>query len=143
MAFLKGGIAQIMMGGMMRERGMAMQYELGMPASMTGVFLAPFDYLADGMRRLRGVMLDIRRQPDKVIAACESLIPDVVNAALAIADPLRRYPVFIPLHRGAYPFLSPKQFDKFYWPSLKKTMLKIIEAGYTIRAYLEGDWGPN
>ncbi len=143
MAFLKGGMAQMMFGGMLRERGMYMQNELGIPSAMAGVFLAPFDYLADGLRGLRGIMLDVRRQPDKIKEACESLIPDIVNSALAIADPLRRYPVFIPLHRGAYPFLSPKQFDEFYWPSLKKTMQLIIDAGYTIRAYLEGDWGRN
>lgn len=143
MAFLKGGMAQVMLGAKMKERGMYLQNELGMPSSMGGVFLAPFDYLADGLRGLRGIMLDIRRQPDKVKEACESLIPDIVNAALAIADPLRRYPIFIPLHRGAFPFLSPKQFDEFYWPSLKKTLEMIIEAGYTVRAYLEGDWGPN
>jgi len=143
MAFLKGGMAQVMLGAKMRERGMYLQNELGMPSSMGGVFLAPFDYLADGLRGLRGIMLDVRRQPDKVKEACESLIPDIVNSALAIADPLRRYPIFIPLHRGAFPFLSPKQFDEFYWPPLKKTLEMIIDAGYTIRAYLEGDWGPN
>ncbi len=87
--------------------------------------------------------MDVHRQPNKVMEACDALIPDIVNAALAIADPLRRYPIFVPLHRGAFPFLSPKQFTELYWPSLKKVMLLLIDAGYTIRAYLEGDWGPN
>lgn len=143
MVFLKGGMAAAMLGGLMRNRYMALQNELGMPLPMAGVMLAPFDYLADGLRGLRGIMMDIHRQPDKVLEACEAIIPDIVNAALAIADPLRRYPIFMPLHRGAYPFLSPKQFDKFYWPSFKKSMMMLIDAGYTIRPYLEGDWGPN
>lgn len=142
-ALVKGAMASAMLGGFMRNRSMYLQNELGMPNSMGGVFLAPFDYLADGLRGLRGVMLDVRRQPDKILEACEALIPDIVNAGLAIADPLRRSPIFLPLHRGAFPFLSPKQFDELYWPSLKKTMLMFIDAGYTIRAYLEGDWGPN
>ncbi len=142
-AFLKGGMATVLMGNFMRQRAMFLENELGMPLPMAGVMLAPFDYLADGLRGLKGIMLDIYRQPDKVLEACEAIIPDIVNAALANADPLRRYPIFMPLHRGNYPFLSPKQFDTFYWPSLKKAMMKLIEAGYTIRAYLEGDWGPN
>jgi len=142
-AFLKGGMASIMWGLITRNRIMALENELGMPLPMAGVMLAPFDYLADGLRGLKGIMIDIRRQPDKVLEACNALIPDIVNAALAIADPLRRYPIFMPLHRGAYPFLSPKQFATFYWPSFKKAMLMLIDAGYTIRAYLEGDWGPN
>jgi len=143
MALIKGSMASGMLAGFNRARVQYMQNELGMPTAMGGVFLAPFDYLADGLRGLRGVMLDVRRQPDKVLAACEALIPDIVNFALSLADPLRRYPIFIPLHRGAFPFLSPKQFDEFYWPSLKKVMLMLIDAGYTIRAYLEGDWAPN
>ncbi|NSW84285.1 MAG: uroporphyrinogen decarboxylase [Syntrophothermus sp.] len=142
-AFLKAGMAQMALGAAMRNRALYLQEELGMPQPMTGVMLAPFDMLADGLRGLRGIMIDIRRRPDKVLEACEALIPELVNAALAIADPLRRYPIFMPLHRGCYPFLSPKQFDEFYWPSLKKAMLMLIDAGYTIRAYLEGDWGPN
>jgi hypothetical protein len=143
MAFIKGSMAAVMLGGIMRNRMMALQNELGMPLPMAGVMLAPFDYLADGLRGLRGIMLDIHRQPDKVLEACDAIIPDIVNSALAIADPLRRYPIFMPLHRGAYPFLSPKQFDTFYWPSFKKAMMLLIDAGYTIRAFLEGDWGPN
>ncbi|OGP90717.1 MAG: uroporphyrinogen decarboxylase [Deltaproteobacteria bacterium RBG_16_48_10] len=143
MAFLKGGMAAVMMGGFMRNRALFLQNELGMPLPMSGVMLAPFDYLADGLRGLTGIMLDIYRQPDKVLEACDAIIPDIVNTALAIADPLRRYPIFMPLHRGAHPFLSPKQFDTFYWPSFKKAMMMLIDAGYTIRPYLEGDWGPN
>ncbi|MDD5205928.1 MAG: uroporphyrinogen decarboxylase family protein [Desulfobacterales bacterium] len=142
-AFLKGGMAAIMWGFLARNRIMSQENELGMPLPMAGVMLAPFDYLADGLRGLRGIMIDIHRQPDKVLEACEAIIPDIVNSALSIADPLRRYPIFMPLHRGAFPFLSPEQFDKFYWPSFKKAMMMLIDAGYTIRAYLEGDWGPN
>ena len=143
MAFLKAGIAAGMMGAANRNRAATLQGKYGMPFPMQGVMLAPFDYLADGLRGLNGVILDIYRQPDKVLEACEAIIPDIVNSALAIADPLRRYPIFMPLHRGCYPFLSPEQFDKFYWPSFKKATMMLIEAGHKVRAYLEGDWGPN
>ena len=34
-----------------------------------------------------------------------------------------------------------QEFDKFYWPSFKKVLEIVIGAGYTVRAYLEGDWG--
>jgi hypothetical protein len=88
-------------------------------------------------------MIDIHECPEKVLAACDALIPPIVNSALAGADPLRRYPIFMPLHRGCHPFLSPRQFDTFYWPSLKKVTSMLIEAGYTLRAYLEGDWTHN
>ncbi|MDP6180749.1 MAG: uroporphyrinogen decarboxylase family protein, partial [Desulfatiglandales bacterium] len=142
-AFLKGGMGAMMQGMLMRQRGVTLENEMGMPLPMAGYMLAPFDNLADGLRGLTGIMVDIFKQPDKVVEACDVIIPHIVNTALAFADPLRRYPIFMPLHRGAHPFLSPKQFETFYWPSFKKAMMMLIDAGYTIRAYLEGDWGPN
>jgi hypothetical protein len=143
MAFLKGGMAAMMVGGLMKNRALYLENNLGMPLPMAGYMLAPFDHFADGLRGLNGIMIDIFKQPDKVTEACDAIIPDIVNAALATADPLRRYPIFMPLHRGCHPFLSPKQFAQFYWPSFKKAMMMLINAGYTLRLYLEGDWGPN
>ena len=142
-AFLKGGIAYAMKTQMQKQWSQHMAMKYGLPSALQGVVYAPFDVIADKFRGLQGIMIDIYERPEKVLEACEAIVPHVVNTALAGADPLRRLPVFIPLHRGCHPFLSPKQFDTFYWPSLKKTYMMLIEAGYTIRAYLEGDWTPN
>jgi hypothetical protein len=142
-AFLKGGLGFMMRGAIYRRISETLKNECGMPIPFQGAFLVPFDFLADGLRGLNGIVLDLHRQPEKVIEACDSLISQTVRGALANADPLCRYPIFVPLHRGNTPFLSPKQFEEFYWPSLKKTFKQLIEAGYTIRAYLEGDWSQN
>jgi uroporphyrinogen-III decarboxylase len=48
--------------------------------------------------------------------------------------------VFIPLHRGAGGFMSNEQFAKFYWPSLKKILLTLIDAGLTPMPFFEGDY---
>lgn len=120
-----------------------METVYGLPAPFQSTIYAPFDVLADKLRGLQGIMVDIHERPEKVLAACDALIPDIVNSALASADPLKRYPIFMPLHRGCHPFLSPKQFAIFYWPSLKKVTMRLIEAGYTMRVYLEGDWTHN
>jgi hypothetical protein len=139
-ALLKGGMAQVMMSQIMRNRSAYLEQKYGMPQPMTGFFLAPFDVLADVLRGLKGILLDIYRRPEKVVEACEVLVDEMVNLALVTADPLKRYPIFVPTHKAC--FLSPKQFETFYWPSFKKTLERIIEAGYTVRAYLEGNWGP-
>ncbi len=132
-----------MMKQLMAQWSQFMEAEYGLPLPLQGTVYAPFDVLADKLRGLSGIMIDVHERPEKVLAACDALIPDLVNTALASADPLKRLPIFIPLHRGCHPFLSPKQFDAFYWPSLKKTAMKLIEAGYSLRIYLEGDWTPN
>jgi hypothetical protein len=137
-AFLKAGLAQGMLADIMRNRSIQLQTQCGMPQPTTGAFAAPFDILGDVLRGLQGVLKDTMRQPDKVLEACEVLVPIMARFAIATADPLRRYPIFVPTHKPM--FMSPKQFDKFYWPSFKKTMMMIIDAGYKIRCYLEGDW---
>lgn len=138
-AMLKAGFAQMMMAGVMRNRGMVLEQQCGMPQPMGGFFLAPFDVLADAFRGLNGVFMDVFRQPEKVIAACDVLVQEMAHMALSMADPLKRYPIFVPTHKAI--FMSPEQFEEFYWPSFKKLMNILIDSGYTIRAYLEGDWG--
>lgn len=137
-AFLKAGMAQMMMIQVMRNRSLHLQEKYGMPQPMTGAFLAPFDVVADIMRGLTGSMMDMYRRPDDLKAACDVLVPEMVHLALNTADPFRRYPIFVPTHKAM--FLSPEQFDEFYWPSFKNTLELLIEAGHTVRAYLEGDW---
>lgn len=142
-AFLKSGIAYAMIAQQLKEKALLLERKYGIPRPHQGAVLAPFDLLADGYRGLQGIMIDIFERPEKILEACEALIPEMVSAAIDSADPQKRYPIFLPLHRGCHPFLSPQQFDTFYWPSLKKMVVILIEAGYTIRAYLEGDWTPN
>lgn len=140
MTFLKGGLAQAQFGQIMRNRSLRLQKEWGMPQPMTGAFVAPFDALADAMRGLTGVIMDTFRQPDKVLAACDRLVEEMANFALNTADPWKRYPIFVPTHKAC--FLSPEQFETFYWPSFKRVLEILTDAGYKVRAYLEGDWGP-
>jgi hypothetical protein len=137
-AFLKAGLAQGTFSEIMRNRSIQLQNQCGMPQPMTGAFVAPFDAIGDVLRGLTGVLRDIRRQPDKVLEACEVLAPIMARFALSTADPLRRYPIFVPTHKPT--FISPKQFDTFYWPSFKKTLEMIIASGYKVRIYMEGDW---
>jgi uroporphyrinogen-III decarboxylase len=132
-------MAFMQFGQIMQNRSIKLQQEFGMPQPMTGAFLAPFDAVADVMRGLNGTILDMFRQPDKLSDACEALVGEMVNFGMALADPFKRYPIFVPTHKAT--FLSPDQFDTFYWPTFKRTMETLIDNGYRIRAYLEGDWG--
>lgn len=137
-AMWKAGVAMAQFAAILRNRGMVLESRCGMPQPMTGFFLAPFDALADALRGMTGAFMDMFRTPDKVIAACDVLVQEMAHMALAVADPLKRYPVFVPTHKPM--FLSPEQFETFYWPSFKSVCEILIDSGYSIRAYLEGDW---
>jgi uroporphyrinogen-III decarboxylase len=119
--------------------------DLGFPPNghMGGVGGAPFDMISDFYRGMRGAMTDMYRCPDKLIAACDKMLDDRIKAAKP-ADPSKRgnpKRLFIALHRGAETFMSRKQFEKFYWPGLKKAMLTSIELGFIPMPFCEGKYG--
>jgi len=46
--------------------------------------------------------------------------------------------IFIPLHWGLDGFMSPEQFKTFYWPSLRRIVLYLIENGLVPLVLWEG-----
>jgi uroporphyrinogen-III decarboxylase len=102
---------------------------LGFPSIFGGFSKAPFDVLGDTLRGTKGVMLDMYRQPDKLLKALETITPLMIGLGLGAAQQTGKPFIFMPLHKGADGFLSDEQFRKFYWPSLKQVMLGLIEGG--------------
>jgi uroporphyrinogen-III decarboxylase len=118
---------------------------LGFPAfsHSGGVGVAPFDVLSSFFRGMKGSMLDMYRQPDNVIKACEAILARRIATALPADPKARGNPkrVFMPLWRGDKSFMSKAHFDKFYWPTLKKTMLAAIKLGYVPMPVFEAHFG--
>ena len=114
--------------------------DLGFPplAGDAALALAPFDVISDFLRGMRGTMLDMYRQPDKLLQAIEKVEPMMIELALMAAQMSGVPRVFIPLHRGADGFMSNEQFETFYWPGLKKLFLSLIQAGVTPCPIFEG-----
>ncbi len=101
---------------------------------------APFDFMSDTLRGMRGIFLDMMRIPDKLLAAEEKVGRFQIEFAIATCRVTNTPYVFIPLHRGSDGFMSLAQFEKFYWPQLKDMMLAFIDAGITPWVYYEGVW---
>ncbi len=120
----------------------ALWSSMGMPPGGTGIGKAPFDTLGDTLRGMRGILLDLHRRPDKILAATELLVPHNIFFALASAGGDTTAPDFMPLHRGALPFLNPHQWDTYYWPSLKAVLEGLWAQGKRTIFYAEGDWTP-
>ena len=115
---------------------------LGYPISYVANFTPPFDMVADFLRGLRGVMLDIYRVPDKLLAAVELYIEPQIQAAIAWAEAVDNPRIFFWLHRGSAGFMSDEHFGKFYWPSIQKVVLALVEAGLTPILHVQGDYTP-
>ncbi|MBP1609645.1 MAG: hypothetical protein H6Q04_1880, partial [Acidobacteria bacterium] len=114
---------------------------LGFPNILGGFTKAPFDTIGDTLRGTRGIIMDMYRQPEKLLQALEAMTPIMIGMGLGSAQQTGNPQIFIPLHKGADGFLSDEQFKKFYWPTLKAVMLGLIEGGCIPFAALEGHWG--
>ncbi len=112
--------------------------ELGFPSIMGSAALAPYDYIGDILRGTRGVMLDIKRAPDKLLAMIEKVYPMMLGMGL-LAKMVGQPGVFIPLHKGLDGFMSPDQFKTFYWPTLKMLIETFISEGLIPMVLWEGD----
>jgi hypothetical protein len=114
---------------------------LGFPNILGGFTKAPFDTIGDTLRGTTGIMVDMFRQPDKLLQAMEALVPIMIGMGIGAAQQTGNPQIFIPLHKGADGFLSDQQFKKFYWPTLKTVILGLIEGGCIPFPALEGRWG--
>jgi uroporphyrinogen-III decarboxylase len=135
---LKAGKAADKIGSYSRRFAATLKEE-GFPMMGGAVTSAPFDILGDFLRGTKGVMLDMYRRPDTLLKACEKLLPlaieNGVNSAKRSGD---KY-VFIPLHKGLDGFMSPEQFNKFYWPTLRELMIALINEGLIPSPFWEGN----
>jgi uroporphyrinogen-III decarboxylase len=114
--------------------------EKGLPVYVEFPAQAPFDWISDYFRGIKGSMLDMYYQPDKLKAAIDVITPLLIEYTIDTVGKMGINYVSIPLHRGADPFMSNDQFAEFYWPSLKQLLLALIDADITPSPYWEGSY---
>jgi hypothetical protein len=115
---------------------------VGIPNFRSGsISGAPYDMIADILRGTQGAIMDMYRQPDKLFEAMERLTPMAIRSAVARADASGSPVVFMPLHKGNETFMSPKQFETFYWPSFRKVLMGLINEGLVPYPFAEGRYG--
>jgi hypothetical protein len=121
--------------------------ELGFPPFMSfgagGVGGAPYDTITSFLRGMKGSMMDMYRQPDKLLQACEVILERRIAHAVPAAPTAKDYPprIGMPLWRGDPTFMSETQFKKFYWPGLKKALQTHVDLGYIPVPFFEAPFG--
>lgn len=113
---------------------------LGFPGFFGGGCKAPFDTIGDTLRGTKGVIMDMYRQPAKLLRAMEQLVPIMVKMGVDMAKMNGCPVVFIPLHKGADGFMSDQQYRKFYWPTLKAVFEGLIAEGCIPFPWAEGSY---
>ena len=98
---------------------------------------APADILTDCLRSLSGMAMDIRRCPEKVEAAVESVY--TLNYKVGLPDtPSNEHHVFFPLHLGTY--LKEKDFKRLWWPTFFRQVTDYASLGIHSHIFCEHDW---
>lgn len=101
---------------------------------------APFDEFADYVRGLLPACMDCITEPERLSQALELWGAETIPASIASAKMQHAQYLFIPLHCGVDNFMSLKNYEKFYWPGLKKLILATIEAELTPVVFCEGKY---
>lgn len=114
--------------------------EMGFPPLMGGMMLAPFDTVADMLRGTHGSVMDMYRQPEKLLEALEVIAERSLESAVGMVNMSRSPIVFVPMHKGDDSFMSVKQFEKFYWPTFRKLLLGCINEGCVPMMVIDGSY---
>ncbi|MCO6453398.1 MAG: hypothetical protein J5I90_21630 [Caldilineales bacterium] len=114
--------------------------DAGVVPAVSSVLKAPLDIMGDKLRGYVPLCYDLGERRDKVIEACEALMPHLYNVVAGPADPDRNLPSIIWMHRGSVPFISHKDFREIYWATLKPIIEELWANSQQIILYAEGNW---
>ena len=113
--------------------------DLGFPPLYYQVVLAPYDVIADNLRGMRGVMTDLYKHPDELQEACEVVLGVTLDHLGPPIDAVHNT-LLVPLHFGSAGFCSLKQFETFYWPTLRRLLEELVARGFAPTVMTEGDY---
>ena len=103
-----------------------------------GLSGAPFDMIPNSSRNFSVVLVDIRRQPENVMEAVRVFTELFKTRIDNMAPGCECGRVFMPLHLATY--MKGKDFDKFYWPTLKEICEYIVASGRRFSLFCEDNW---
>ncbi len=114
--------------------------EAGFPTLRGGLGIAPFDLIGDFLRGTQGIAIDMFRQPEKLLECIDMFTELSIPRYIDTVNMSGSTSLSFPLHRGDDTFMSRQQFEKFYWPSLKKVINALIDEGIMVYLFAEGHY---
>jgi len=99
----------------------------------------PFDYLCGG-RSMAKFFLDLYLIPDKVEAALDVILPEVIGQAIGTTKAAGTPAVWVGGWRCAGAMVAPRLWQRFVWPYLVKIVEALVAQGITPILHLDQDW---
>ncbi|HHX75090.1 MAG TPA: hypothetical protein GX699_09330 [Firmicutes bacterium] len=104
---------------------------------MRNVFLVPVDLIVDSFRGFNQGLVDIKLRPGKIVEASHALLDSLIHGGMAGLPAGQDFPVlYNPQHVS--PFISPRDYDKVYWPFYKRMVDEFTGRGHTVWSVFEG-----
>ena len=113
---------------------------LGLPRLLGAIAAAPFDIISTYYRGWRGAIVDMYTQPEKMKALMERLLPWQLQYGIDGAKALGHPIVTVYLYKGADGLMSDEQYEEFYWPTLKRLLLGLVEEGLLVWVFTQGKY---
>jgi uroporphyrinogen-III decarboxylase len=114
--------------------------EEGFPSFCQGSLVIPFDAFADSARGIINITMDLLTCPEDVDRAVNALTRLTLERQIKNAAAGGAQRIIFPLHCGMDEFMSPANYEKYYWPNLKKAIVLTIECGMTPICFCEGNY---
>ena len=112
---------------------------------MKGAIKFGIEELESNLLGIRNLSVALRRSPDKLEDFVRRWdaehIDPLIEKINASGAPNEKYCFDASMMMLAHNLLSPKQFDRFYWPSLKRLLDAYAAKGMSVRIFTEGEIG--
>lgn len=99
----------------------------------------PYESLC-GARSMSKFILDLYRIPDKVEAAMDVMLPDMIKTVIMGGKLSGALGVWVGGWRSASSMLGPDQWNRFVFPYMKKMVEAVAEAGLVPILHIDQDW---
>ena len=126
--------------GYLAEYREKMRTKFQMPLAYGGFAYAPFDMIGDSMRGTPGILTDLYDRPEKVLALVEKITDFAIEDQIAGAKGASSPYIWFWLHKGVDSFMSDEMFAKYYWPTLRRYIIALCDAGLVPVIYAEGQY---
>lgn len=138
--FYDGMVEFMDLFGFMEESSAMLRDEMQV-LSFGNTLEAPIEYLYYVLRGIKGLSIDLRRRPEQVLAAMETIWNEYEQwnlEPMLTADTSGRWSDF-GMVMTAQNIMNNKQFEKFYWPHMKRFLDTCVEHNKTMFAFIEGE----
>lgn len=97
-------------------------------------------------RSLKAIIADLFRRPQKFLAAAEACLDEQIPLGIEKFHAMKKRSKWgylsIQIGQTTGSMLSPRQFEKFYWPFEKRLIHELVQAGVTPWLHCDSNWGP-